>query len=361
MLPLRPSLACALVAVAACLLPAEDKKPADDGFRPLFNGKDLDGWVNVNCAPGTFYVKGDEIITTGKPTGFLRTGRQYENFVLELDWMHVNKKEVANSGLFVWGDPLPAVGTPYTRGIEVQVLINYPKVDWATNHGDIFSIWGARCKPDRPHPKGMERCLPSENRVKGGGEWNHYKVTANDGSIKLEVNGKEVSGVSECKPRKGYLALESEGAECHFKNIKIKELPSTNPKPEEVAKVAEGFVSIFDGLDLKGLRDEKGAWKAGGGRLVATGKGVLATEKKYGNLELIFDYKLPAKAEKVPVEFEAGGRKHAVTPGAGTKPGAWSRATVSVKDAQGAAPVVFHATPGLELMNVFVRELKEKK
>ena len=38
--------------------------------------------------------------------------------------MHVNKKEVGNSGLFVWGDPLPAVGTPYTRGIEVQVLVN---------------------------------------------------------------------------------------------------------------------------------------------------------------------------------------------------------------------------------------------
>ena len=97
----------------------------------------------------------------------------------------------------------------------------------ATSHGDLFSIWGATCTPDRPHPSGVERCLPSENRAKGGGEWNHYKVIANDGVIKLEVNGKEVSGVSKCNPRKGYLALESEGAECHFKNIKIKELPST--------------------------------------------------------------------------------------------------------------------------------------
>jgi hypothetical protein len=236
-------LAIAVVAISPGLRPglAQEKKAADDGFKPMFNGKNLDGWVRVNCHPDTFFVKGEEVITTGNPMGFLRTEKQYENFVLEMDWMHVNTKEVGNSGLFVWGDPLPSVGDVYTRGIEVQVLVNLEYRDkktnavTATSHGDLFSIKGAKCTPDRPHPLGWDRCLPSENRAKGGGEWNHYKVTANDGIIKLEVNGKEVSGVSKCNPRKGYLALESEGAECHFKNLKIKELPSTNPKPEEIA------------------------------------------------------------------------------------------------------------------------------
>src|SRR6516162_10716017 len=51
-----------------------------DGFVPMWNGKDLSGWVNVNCAPETFFVKDDMIITTGKPTGYLRTAKQYENF-----------------------------------------------------------------------------------------------------------------------------------------------------------------------------------------------------------------------------------------------------------------------------------------
>ena len=270
-------LAVAVLASTASLVPAEDKKPAaapaDDGYKPMFNGKNLDGWVNVNCHPDTFFVKGEEIITTGKPTGFLRTEKQYENFVLEMDWMHVNTKEVGNSGLFVWGDPLPGVGTPYTRGIEVQVLVNleYKNKDGkvtATSHGDLFSIHGAKCLPDRPHPNGSERCLPSEERAKGGGEWNHYKVIANDGVIKLHVNGKEVSGVSKCNPRKGYLALESKDAECHFKNIKIKELPSTSPKPEECAKVWEGHVSLFNGVDLKGWRTEKGQWKVSSEQLV---------------------------------------------------------------------------------------------
>src|SRR3954467_185432 len=56
---------------------------ADDGSRPLFNGRDLTGWARVNPAPGTFFVKDNEIITTGKPMGFLRTDRQYENFIAE--------------------------------------------------------------------------------------------------------------------------------------------------------------------------------------------------------------------------------------------------------------------------------------
>jgi hypothetical protein len=256
------------------------------------------------------------IITTGRPTGFLRTDRQYENFILEMDWMHMNTKEVGNSGLFVWGDPLPAVGSGYTRGIEVQVLVNLELKDSYTSHGDIFSIWGASCKPDRPHPKGWERCLPSERRAKGGGEWNRYRVEANDGIIKLHVNGKEVSGVSDCKPRKGYLALESEGAECRFKNIKIKELPSTNPKTDETADVDRGFINLYTGLDLAGWKDEEGHkdhWRPSDWRLVYDGKSDakdknLWTSKEYEDFEMICDWRFPGKPKKMkrPIILPSG-------------------------------------------------------
>ena len=37
----------------------------------------------------------------------------------------------------------------------------------------------------------------------------------------------------ETRPRKGYICLEAEGSECHFRNIKLKELPSTNPSAAE--------------------------------------------------------------------------------------------------------------------------------
>lgn len=302
---------CAAIVFFGLTAMTEAVEQDQDGFVPMFNGKDLSGWVNVNCAPDTFFVKNGEIITTGKPTGFLRTEKQYENFIADFEWMHVNTKEVGNSGFFVWADPLPAVGTGYTRGIEVQVLVNLEYRDKKTNevtassHGDIFSIWGASCKPDRPHPKGSARCMPSENRCKGGGEWNHYTVFAKDGVIKLHVNGKEVSGVSECKPRKGYLALESEGAECHFRNLRIKELPSTNPKPDEVADEDQGFRNLFNGLDLASWSADDNArkpWHARDGVLHYDGpqnEVALPTEKKFGASEFVLDFRyLTKKGER---------------------------------------------------------------
>jgi len=125
------------------LIAAEDKeKPTakDDGFVPLFDGKTLRGWVPVNVAPDTFYVKDGMLVTTGVPTGFLRTEKRYENFILECEYMHMKPK--GNSGIFVWADPLPAVGSPFTRAIEVQVLDGLETPNY-TSHGDVFAIWGA--------------------------------------------------------------------------------------------------------------------------------------------------------------------------------------------------------------------------
>jgi hypothetical protein len=355
-------LACVTLILTAALLPArpQSEVAATDELKPMFNGKDLSGWVNVNCQPSTFFTKGEEVITTGTPTGFLRTDKQYENFILEMDWMHVNTKDVGNSGLFVWGDPLPAIGTGYTRGIEVQVLVNLEYRDkktnaiTATSHGDLFSIWGAHCTPDRPHPLGWERCLPSENNAKGGGEWNHYRVSANDGVIKLQVNGKDVSGVSKCSPRKGYLALESEGAECHFKNVKIQELPSTNPRPEEIANRAVGHVALFNGVDLTGWQAEKGAWKVAGERLVAAQKGELSTEKSFGAGELIFDWKLPATGSE-SWAVEVGQQKLAIQ---AEKTSKWRRQVLTIEPNTVPAPIVFKPLAGLEIMNVFYRDSK---
>jgi hypothetical protein len=325
---------------------------ADDGggFVPLFNGKDLSGWRPVNVHPKTFFVKDEMIITTGEPIGFMATTKQYENFIAEFDWMHLREKGMANSGFFVWGDPLPAVGTPFTRGIEVQVLNNF-EVDWATSHGDLFSIWGARCVPDRPHPKGYERCLPSEKRCNGPGKWNHYKITANDGVIKLEVNGKEVSGVSKCTPRKGYLALESEGSECHFKNLKIKELPSTNAKPEETAGVYQGHQAIFNGLTADGWKLND-SWKMGGGNFKSVGKEPLSTEGSYQPKEFIFDWKVPAKSE-ASLTFQIGEKSITVK----GKPNIWQRATIP-SDGSLKGPIQFPSQPGLELTNLFLLEGK---
>ena len=72
----------AAVSLSAASATAEEK--AEDGFRPLFNGKDLSGWVPVNTAPSTWSVRDGMIVCSGQPTGELRTERMYQNFIMEV-------------------------------------------------------------------------------------------------------------------------------------------------------------------------------------------------------------------------------------------------------------------------------------
>ena len=48
----------------------------------------------------------------------------------------------------------------------------------------------------------------------------------------------------------GYIALESEGSPVDFRNLRIRELPSSNPRPEDVAPPSQGFRPLYNGVDF---------------------------------------------------------------------------------------------------------------
>ena len=177
----------------------------------------------------------------------IRTERMYQNFVMELEWRHLKPR--GNAGVFVWADDITARGQPFHRGVEVQVLENaYGNTKSFTTHGDIFPIHGARMKPI--NGRGGSRAFPTENRSNPSPEWNHYRIECNDGNISLAVNGKIVTRGTECWPKKGYICLESEGGQVDYRNVKIKELPDTPIKPEEVAIANRGYRCLYTGVDL---------------------------------------------------------------------------------------------------------------
>lgn len=316
-------LACSL-ALTMCMFQAVHAQPNDSGaWVPLFNGKDLSGWKPVNVAPSTFSVRDGMIVSTGKPTGVLRTDRMYENFVIEMEWRHMTSG--GNAGLFLWGDGIPSVGIPFTRGIEVQILDNgynaAGKNERFTTHGDIFPIHGAEMTPLGKIAKGGRRAFPSEELSKDSPQWNHYRVVANNGEVRLSVNGKEVTAGKDCLPRKGYIFLESEGAECHFRNLRLQELPSTNAGPKETAISGEGFVPLFNGINLEGWKipeGDNGHWKVVGEVLdydaqsEAAGEKSLFSEREFRNFTLIADWRIketpftnPRVAEILPDGSEA--------------------------------------------------------
>tara|TARA_Y100000588_G_scaffold253523_2_gene268043 strand:- start:874 stop:1605 length:732 start_codon:yes stop_codon:yes gene_type:complete len=198
------------------------------GFVNLFNGKDLTNWVDVNTSPNTWSVKDGMIICTGHPIGVMRSKKQYENFILVIEWRHMEAG--GNSGVFLWSDAKPKGRLP--KGMEVQMLeLQWPyihkKRNGEPNHlgyvsGELFGAGGMRAVPENPRGS---RSMSYEMRCKGKGEWNRYVVVAVDGTVKLSINGKFVNGIREADLRKGYLCLESEGAEIHFRKIQIMELP----------------------------------------------------------------------------------------------------------------------------------------
>ena len=264
----------------------------DAQFVPLFNGTDLSGWVNVNGASNTWRAEDAMIRCTGKPTCLLRTDRMYENFVLELEWRHASPK--GNAGVFVWSDALPSVGVPFSRAIEVQVMLGTETPNY-TSHGDIFSIWGATMTPDRPHPGGWARCLPSEHHTKGAGKWNHYRIECMDGRIKLAVNGVEVSGGYDCNPRRGYICLEAEGSDVDFRNLQIQVL-DTEPSPwADSANAATAFEPLFNGLNLDGWKLPEGNqdnWRVADERIIHNGKGGhLWSRASFGDFDLSCDWR----------------------------------------------------------------------
>jgi Domain of Unknown Function (DUF1080) len=309
---------------------------ADDaGWVSLYNGKDLKNWVNVNCAPDTWKAQGEVIHCTGHPTGALRTPREYENFILEVDWRHL--KPAGNSGIFVWGSPIPAIGSPFLRAIEVQVLdnaFNIPgKNQWYTTHGDLFPINGDSMKPI--HKGDGMRCFPSEERSKSSPEWNHYRIVGRDGKLRLSVNGKEVSGGDDVVWRKGYLALESEGSPVEFRNLRIQELPSSGATAEQSAPVEEGWKPMYNGQDLRGWHGGRAreGWSANDWRIACkAGARTLASASVYHDFELIVDVGPGTKSSpSAGPHIVLGAANARTTVGLAARPKEWTRNRIIVR------------------------------
>lgn len=197
-------------------------------------------WINVNTTDTTWYKAGDKLIGKGWPIGVVRSEKMYQNFILQVEWRHMDKG--GNSGIFVWCDAQPEAHNRLPSGVEVQMLeldwVNQNKVNGeqapiAYVHGELFGAGKTKTLPD--NPRGT-RSKSIENRCLGVGEWNSYTVVCVDGTIKLSVNGKFVNGIRASSQRKGYLCLEAEGAQIEFRNMKVISLDEGFILPEHIVE-----------------------------------------------------------------------------------------------------------------------------
>ena len=113
-------------------------------------------WIQVNTETDTWKENGDELICFGHPIGVIRSEKRYENFIMHIEWKHMEAG--GNSGTFVWSDAEPNENR-LPNGVEVQML----ELDWvklntrdgkvppiAYVHGEIFGVGGVETVPDNP-------------------------------------------------------------------------------------------------------------------------------------------------------------------------------------------------------------------
>ena len=188
---------------------------------PLFNGEDLTGWTahlaagNPDADPSEVWRVSEDgyLICKGSPAGYLRTEADYTNFVLRLQWRwDPSQREGGNSGVLV---RLVGEDKVWPKSLEAQLQ--------AGSAGDLWVIDGFGVDVPAERTSGRHTRATHHNE-KPVGLWNDCTIVVKGGEVSLWVNGELVNQATNADVVPGKIALQSEGAEIHFRQILITDL-----------------------------------------------------------------------------------------------------------------------------------------
>lgn len=226
-LSLRGLVACLATSLALLTVTVAQEVPP----KPRLTGDDVEillrefpkGWIHFSSQADTPLnatwqiareqdankdAKDSVLICLGKPDGYIRTEKEYENFELDLEWKYPADPN-GNSGILLY-----TIEKDMIWPKSVQIQLHRPTA------GSIFPSNGG--KVDNP--------LPAKDLSRPVNVWNDCQITSVDGKISVTLNGHKVGEVTGCMPQKGCVGLQSEGSEIHFRNVRIKPLPATVPE-----------------------------------------------------------------------------------------------------------------------------------
>jgi len=172
----------------------------------LFNGEDLNDWaLSSDRLKETFGVKDGVMTDSGKPGGYIRTKKDYTNYVVRLQLRHIKG---GNSGLL-----LRAVGPDkvWPKSIEAQGMSN--------SMGDIWNIGEFPMKVDPARTRGRHTVKMHPSNEKPIGQWNDYEVCLNGSDLRIYVNRLLQNIATEVEEVPGKICLQSEGSPKEFRNI----------------------------------------------------------------------------------------------------------------------------------------------
>jgi len=214
---------CVLVPILVVALAAPNLLSAGEGAEKGWTellGKDLRGWkfhLGKEGADneGTFTVEDGILICRGKPAGYIYTEKSYAHYTLQFEFAFKRPEGLksdaefrGNSGCLIHIGQKNALGV-WPRSIEVQGANR--------QMGLILPI-----------PRDV-KCTHTFNKealarvLRPVGQFNQVEIEVRGGDMVISVNGAVVSTVGDCELTEGSIGFQSEGAETHWKNIRIRE------------------------------------------------------------------------------------------------------------------------------------------
>ena len=225
----------------------------EDGFKPIFDGKTLQGWEGD---PKLWRVEEGAIIgqtTTENPTKdntfLIRRGGKLADFELKLEFRLPNAG-FANSGVKYRSRQEPKkVGRWVVAGYQADMdgQDQYTGILYDERGRGILAMRGHKTAIGPDHrPKLVEQFADSNELAKTikHRRWNEYDIIARGNHLVQKINGRVMIDVTDNDPQRrrmeGILALQIHAGDpmkVQFRNIRLKELPKqTPPKKDEADK-----------------------------------------------------------------------------------------------------------------------------
>ncbi|MDR0559269.1 MAG: DUF1080 domain-containing protein [Prevotellaceae bacterium] len=299
--------------------------PDNGGFVSLFNGKDLTGWKGLLFGPNDNPLKraqlkpaeltkaqaaADEdmrknwVVKDGALTFLghghsLATEKQYGDFELYVDWNLDPAGPEADAGIYLRGTPQVQIWDTARRNVGAQV-----------GSGGLYNNSKNPSKPLKVADNGL-------------GEWNSFYIKMLGEKVTVYLNGELVT---DNVTLENYwnralpifpveqIELQAHGSVVQYRDIYIREIPRPEPYKVSDSEKAEGFVPMFNGVDMNGWTGNLTDYVPDGGviKCIPTnhGHGNLYTEKEYANFIMRFEFKLTPAANnglgiRTPLEGDA--------------------------------------------------------
>jgi HEAT repeat protein len=277
--------------------------PADEGFRPIFNGKDLSGWQGLVENPvarakmrpeelakkqseadkkvqGNWSVKDGCIWFNGAGEN-LCSVKEYGDFEMMVDW---KISKAGDSGIYLRGSPQVQIWD--TSRVEVGAQVG---------SGGLYNNQKNQSKPLKV----------ADNPVN---DWNTFRIVMIGEKVTVWLNGELVVDNVTLENYwdrsipifpKGAIELQAHGNELAFRDIYVREISEKefNLTPEEKS---EGFAALFNGRNLNNWVGNKESYVAEDGMIVVKpgngSGGNLYTEKEYADFIFRFEFQLTPAA-----------------------------------------------------------------